>query len=313
MRPSPLLVDFPLSGDDSEHWHRREVPVHRTFIEFGCPRRALTRRRSLGSRTTPASMASSIRVTLGLDVEEEGHHTPSTPPPRRPEPLSGDEAAAPAGSLPAVCYRFSPTSAKAAGYRAGRHLAAPPRLSSRSESLILEEEQKLGLRLQPMVRAEEATALAVDAEFASSRSTDAGDSSEEEDEGLCPAYSANAELPSVGSAAHSEGTCKRCCFFPKGRCNNGFGCPFCHFAHEKRKPKNKKKLKKRSRKLGRFSDASAFAMQMALGAPHAFALGLCAVDTGEGLLQVGADYAGQFAEGHYYLAMMPPLAPYCVY
>merc|ERR1712050_37710 len=25
------------------------------------------------------------------------------------------------------------------------------------------------------------------------------------------------ELPSVGSAKHAEGQCKRCCFFPKGR------------------------------------------------------------------------------------------------
>jgi len=75
-------------------------------------------------------------------------------------------------------------------------------------------------------------------------SDDDGDSSDE-DLGLCPTYSANAPLPSSGSALHSEGTCKRCCFFPKGRCNNGYDCQFCHFAHEKRKAKNKKKKKKR--------------------------------------------------------------------
>jgi len=71
-----------------------------------------------------------------------------------------------------------------------------------------------------------------------------GDSSDE-DLGLCPTYAVGVPLPSAGSALHSEGTCKRCCFFPKGRCNNGYDCQFCHFAHEKRKPKNKKKKKKR--------------------------------------------------------------------
>lgn len=52
------------------------------------------------------------------------------------------------------------------------------------------------------------------------------------------------QLPSLGSASHHLGTCKRCCFFPKGRCTNGYQCDFCHFDHEKRKRKNKKKKKK---------------------------------------------------------------------
>eukprot|EP00913_Durusdinium_trenchii_P031136 g29155.t1 len=55
------------------------------------------------------------------------------------------------------------------------------------------------------------------------------------------ARSLPADLPSVGSAQHFEGLCKRCCFFPKGRCNNGRDCEFCHFEHEKRKRKKKKK------------------------------------------------------------------------
>lgn len=71
------------------------------------------------------------------------------------------------------------------------------------------------------------------------------DDSSDEDLGLCPVYSADLPLPSAGSALHSEGTCKRCCFFPKGRCNNGYDCHFCHFAHDKRKQKNKKKKKKK--------------------------------------------------------------------
>jgi len=48
-------------------------------------------------------------------------------------------------------------------------------------------------------------------------------------------------MPSQGSSQHFEGACKRCCFFPKGRCQNGFNCEFCHFDHEKRKRKKKKK------------------------------------------------------------------------
>jgi len=49
--------------------------------------------------------------------------------------------------------------------------------------------------------------------------------------------------PSLGSEAHTSGTCKRCCFFPRGRCTNGYECEFCHYEHEKRKRKNKKKKK----------------------------------------------------------------------
>lgn len=50
-------------------------------------------------------------------------------------------------------------------------------------------------------------------------------------------------LPSVGSAKHVEGLCKRCVFFPRGRCENAKDCQFCHYDHpprppRKRKPKN---------------------------------------------------------------------------
>lgn len=50
--------------------------------------------------------------------------------------------------------------------------------------------------------------------------------------------------PSLGSQAHDEGTCKRCCFFPRNRCLNGYKCDFCHYDHEKRKRKSKKKKRK---------------------------------------------------------------------
>jgi len=82
-------------------------------------------------------------------------------------------------------------------------------------------------------------------EVPSTASSDKGESSD--DEGPCPTYSESAAIPSVGSAMHRDGTCKRCCFFPKGRCNNGYDCQFCHFAHEKRKTKNKKHKKRRKK------------------------------------------------------------------
>lgn len=50
-------------------------------------------------------------------------------------------------------------------------------------------------------------------------------------------------LPSLGSSGHATGDCKRCCFFPKGRCGSGHDCSFCHLDHEKRKRLKKKKFK----------------------------------------------------------------------
>lgn len=55
-----------------------------------------------------------------------------------------------------------------------------------------------------------------------------------------------AEHPSLGSAFHDSGSCKRCCFYPRNRCLNGYECEFCHYEHEKRKRKNKKNKKKKA-------------------------------------------------------------------
>lgn len=48
-------------------------------------------------------------------------------------------------------------------------------------------------------------------------------------------------LPSMGSVGHTTGDCKRCAFFPKDRCQNGYNCQFCHFDHEKSRRTGKKK------------------------------------------------------------------------
>lgn len=80
------------------------------------------------------------------------------------------------------------------------------------------------------------------------------DEDDDSDDGTVPQHLRNPEdapkpppgaiHPSEGSEAHDAGACKRCCFFPRGRCNNGYNCVFCHYEHEKRKRKNKKKKKK---------------------------------------------------------------------
>lgn len=52
-------------------------------------------------------------------------------------------------------------------------------------------------------------------------------------------------LPSIGSASHAVGECRRCNFFPKGRCQNGYDCTFCHFPHEKQKLSRQEKRERR--------------------------------------------------------------------
>lgn len=69
---------------------------------------------------------------------------------------------------------------------------------------------------------------------------------DEQEAAVSVALPADASLPSMGSAEHAAGTCKRCNFFPKGRCQNGFNCTFCHFPHEKRKPSRQEKRERRA-------------------------------------------------------------------
>ena len=61
-----------------------------------------------------------------------------------------------------------------------------------------------------------------------------------------PKPPAGALHPSLGSEFHESGNCKRCCFYPRNRCLNGYECEFCHYEHEKRKRKNKKNKKKKT-------------------------------------------------------------------
>lgn len=88
------------------------------------------------------------------------------------------------------------------------------------------------------------------------------DESEDDDDDVSPAHIQLSsprweDLPSIGSAGHNHGLCKRCCFFPKGRCMNGYACNFCHYPHEKRIRKNKHKNRRereRARKDRRLNE-----------------------------------------------------------
>lgn len=92
-------------------------------------------------------------------------------------------------------------------------------------------------------KAEDSPALEVSKEE-DDHSSKSSDESEDEEE-----VDMN-NLPSLGSATHNVGECKRCNFFAKGRCQNGKDCSFCHFPHEKRKPSRQEKRERRAEWLG---------------------------------------------------------------
>jgi len=56
-------------------------------------------------------------------------------------------------------------------------------------------------------------------------------------------------LPSLGSALHAAGECRRCNFFAKGRCRNGQDCTFCHLPHERRKLSRQEKRDQQAARL----------------------------------------------------------------
>lgn len=65
----------------------------------------------------------------------------------------------------------------------------------------------------------------------------------------------NEGLPSLGSAQHASGECRRCNFFAKGRCRNGVDCVFCHFPHERRKLSRQEKREQQAARQNGGSDS----------------------------------------------------------
>jgi len=201
---------------------RYDIPEHRTFVEFGSD---VQTSHPSGASTAPAAMTNCIRDSL--DAGQVFVVTPSS---------AGLPAESSPAVMPGITYLMSPRSAMAWG-----------------RVLVFPQSAQAGYGDGSCVEA-----CAADEGAASSsqgqqeENGDASDDDEEEDSIMCPVYSESSALPSAGSAGHGTGTCRRCCFFPKGRCNNGAECSFCHFAHERRKTSNaKKKKKKHKRKKGR--------------------------------------------------------------
>jgi len=74
----------------------------------------------------------------------------------------------------------------------------------------------------------------------------ATDSEEEEEDDEDYSLEVSGPPPSIGSVQHVMGTCKRCNFFPKGRCQNGDQCTFCHYPHDKRKASRQEKRERKA-------------------------------------------------------------------
>merc|ERR1712003_28926 len=61
------------------------------------------------------------------------------------------------------------------------------------------------------------------------------------------------DLPSLGSAGHSLGTCKPCGFFHKAGCSSGANCTFCHLCdsgEKRRRQVEKHKQHQRQKQTG---------------------------------------------------------------
>eukprot|EP00418_Pyrodinium_bahamense_P084759 CAMPEP_0179056992 /NCGR_PEP_ID=MMETSP0796-20121207/24100_1 /TAXON_ID=73915 /ORGANISM="Pyrodinium bahamense, Strain pbaha01" /LENGTH=603 /DNA_ID=CAMNT_0020753689 /DNA_START=97 /DNA_END=1908 /DNA_ORIENTATION=+ len=167
-------------------------------------------------------------------------------PESQPQPPSPPLAAVPLPGAPPVVVPEAPA-------HAPRHMQAP------AEKLLLLEEALCSKRLTGTLDTSR-TGAAGSAQPSPGTLTDAADEDEEEEDSeeeseaaLQPIARApedvpkpppGASHPSIGSELHAAGSCKRCCFFPRGRCMNGYECSFCHYEHDKRKRKNKKKRTK---------------------------------------------------------------------
>jgi len=272
-----------------------DIPMFRTFIDFGRLTRLTDSPPDSPPSTAPARLGVSMRgvfdsweaVATSCDSSASSASCTITPTP----PGSSDSSTRVSAAsvldgfqLPLTSLSNGAGSRQSSGSPSLRALRSPSfehapqaELCWRSPSSCYEEVDKAPLVKQIKLVDHLGANDADDGE-----STDDGESSDG-DEGLCPAYSENAALPSVGSAAHGEEKCKRCCFFPKGRCSNGYECQFCHFAHEKRKNVKSKKKKSRRRRqrqnsMGDYPPSSrtqlpqASSMQQFLGRPLHWAL-----------------------------------------
>mmetsp|Transcript_5935 Transcript_5935/g.14198 ORF Transcript_5935/g.14198 Transcript_5935/m.14198 type:complete len:392 (+) Transcript_5935:197-1372(+) len=215
-----------------------EIPVHNTFIQFATPGEEVGRK-ALGLVTAPAWMGPSLQSIVAAaaaippaEAEEEEEVAVD-----HPEREGRPELASPK-KIPVMRYAMSASSARAAGFDGStgevEHIS----------SVAASYDGVPGLD----TAAADATSKVAHAPASAER--DDNDDDDEESDGddseteRIRILVEKGELPSMGSKRHLEGQCKRCCFFPKGRCLNGYDCEFCHFEHEKRRRKKKKKKSK---------------------------------------------------------------------
>eukprot|EP00444_Apocalathium_aciculiferum_P006706 CAMPEP_0183395486 /NCGR_PEP_ID=MMETSP0370-20130417/9348_1 /TAXON_ID=268820 /ORGANISM="Peridinium aciculiferum, Strain PAER-2" /LENGTH=521 /DNA_ID=CAMNT_0025576109 /DNA_START=127 /DNA_END=1694 /DNA_ORIENTATION=+ len=232
--------NLPCPIGPNAHVHEREeipIPVHNTFIQFGSST-GLELQKQLS--TAPAwigpSLQSMIQGAIGrsppraaaddADAAEGGSEDAD----ESKDSLPLKRYASPK-KVPVMRYSLSASSARAAGVvSSGAVVASYEPCGGWSP----ETDRALGglLSVQDPSTTQAGTDAAED------------DLSMEGDVRREAAAAANLDdLPSMGSEKHAEGLCKRCCFFPKGRCLNAKDCEFCHLPHEKRKRKKKKKKK----------------------------------------------------------------------
>lgn len=286
-RPPPLIIDsLALTRDDTWPPRNEDIPVRRTFIDFGSltcltgtppdsPLRSVsTAPARLGcsmrgafdywkAAATSSASTSSTRCTIAVTPTGSSDSSARVSASSLLLELELSSAELPhtgvkAGLLPTLTKDARSQQASLSPVLRSPSLQEGPRQfypnaflqtdSWRERPLMLPQlsshsQVPTDLIRRPIKLAEQLGDVNVD----DGESTDDGASSDD-NQRLCPVYSENAPLPSLGSAPHGEGKCKRCCFFPKGRCTNGTDCPFCHFAHDRRTNTKTKKKKNRRRK-----------------------------------------------------------------
>mmetsp|Transcript_19635 Transcript_19635/g.45726 ORF Transcript_19635/g.45726 Transcript_19635/m.45726 type:complete len:424 (+) Transcript_19635:160-1431(+) len=229
-----------------------EIPVHNTFIQFGTSEEEVSKKLV----TAPAWMGPSLQSIVAAAAaipppDEDETHTPHPEREGRPELASPKK-------IPVMRYAMSASSARAAGYE-----CTHPGEVDHVSTVVASYEGVPGLPQEAVgsgsggVSTTAADDQASKAGQEAAADKDKDDDDEEESDGDVDSdlerireLVEKGELPSLGSKRHLEGQCKRCCFFPKGRCQNGYDCEFCHFEHEKRRRKKKKKKKTASGAAG---------------------------------------------------------------
>uniref|UniRef100_A0A6V0FHP7 C3H1-type domain-containing protein n=1 Tax=Zooxanthella nutricula TaxID=1333877 RepID=A0A6V0FHP7_9DINO len=242
-----------------------EIPVHNTFIQFGTKEGLGTEKQQQLS-TAPAWIGPSVQSMIQSIAEPMSQAPMEGNMPLLANggtPADGKEFSdfdpnkrlASPKKVPVMRYSLSASSARAAGVPTSNAVVASYEPCG---GWLPEDGKALGEALPPWgpaaavgLHQDPSTTQAGDDDVANDECDDSDDSLAAEAARLVQL----GEIPSLGSIKHEEGMCKRCCFFPKGRCQNGTNCEFCHFDHDKRKRKKKKKKKSAPNQEGGGSDS----------------------------------------------------------